>query len=86
MNGWTSRELRLNEESKAPIRTKIITIDIGDNNKKVGVRKSWTKRKGKKEMALAQGEQKNDGQGKRVAKERNNFNKRETKRKRLPRK
>jgi hypothetical protein len=42
--------------------------------------------KRKKEIALAQGEQKNDGLGERAAKERNNFNKREIKRKQSPRK
>jgi hypothetical protein len=43
MNGWNSRKLRLNEESKILVQTWIITINIGDKNKKVRVQRTWTK-------------------------------------------
>jgi hypothetical protein len=43
MNGWNLGELRLNEKNKAPIRTWIIIIDIGDKNRKVVVQRTWTK-------------------------------------------
>lgn len=72
MNGWSSRELRLNEENKALVRTQIITIDIGDKNKKVGVQIAWAEgrdrkrqpwpRESKRMMAR---ERKSDGQGER---------------------
>jgi hypothetical protein len=42
VGGWSSGELRLNEKKKTQLQIWIITIDIRNKKKEVGVLKTWT--------------------------------------------
>jgi hypothetical protein len=83
VNGWSSKEPKINEDNKALVRTWIDTINRRDKKKKLGVQKAWIEGKEKKKKPWPRENKKNDGQGKieRAAKERKNFNKGERKRK-----